>query len=48
MPIAKQIKLIDKYEFAKAALDENSENFVIHLVALEILSEMTIQPSRVA
>lgn len=32
--MAKQVELINKYEFAKATLDKNSETFVIHVVAL--------------
>ncbi len=35
LPIAKRVELIDKYEFAKAALGENSETFVVHFAALE-------------
>ncbi len=40
-----RIERIDKKEFAKAALDENSEIFIIHALALEIT---TIYPSRAA
>ena len=41
---------VDQWEeFVKAALDENSETFVIHVAALEAsLSTMTIHPSRAA
>ena len=35
LPISRWVKLIDKHEFAKAALDENSETFVVHIAALE-------------
>ena len=39
----KWIKLIDKIEFAKVALDKEFETFVMHIAALEApLSEMTI------
>lgn len=31
----RQVKLIDKWEFAKIALDKNSETFVDHVTALE-------------
>ena len=45
----KRIKLIDKKEFAKPALDEESETFVVHLAALEaLLAGMAIYPSREA
>ena len=37
--------MIDKHEFARAALDENSETFVVHVAALEAL-ELAIHPSR--
>lgn len=37
LPIARLIKLIDKYKFAKTALDKNSETFIIYIVALESL-----------
>lgn len=30
------MKLIDKYEFAKAALDKNFETFIVHVAALEV------------
>ena len=38
--------MIDKHEFARAALDENSETFVVHVAALEAL-ELAIHPFRV-
>lgn len=31
-------KLIDKHIFAKAALDKNSDKFVVYIVVLEALS----------
>ena len=45
LPTARRVELIDKHEFAKAALDENSETFVVHVAALEA-PEPTVQPSR--
>ena len=39
------MELIDKYEFAKTALDKNSEIFVVHVVAFKNL-ELVIHPSR--
>ena len=41
---AKRMELIDKHEFAKTALDENSETFVVHVVALEA-PEPAVTPS---
>ncbi len=41
-----RVKLIDKREFAKAALDENSETFVIHVAVLELPTAMPIHSSR--
>lgn len=35
IPTSRRVELIDKYYFIKAALDENSETFVVHVVALE-------------
>ncbi len=35
LPTASRVELIDKHEFAKAALGENSETFVVHIAALE-------------
>ncbi len=35
LPTARRVELIDKHEFAKAALGENSETFVMHFAALE-------------
>ena len=32
----KWVELMDKKKFAKAALDEGSEIFVVHVVALEV------------
>ncbi len=45
LPTTSWVELIDKREFARAALDKNSETFVIHVSALEAT---TIYPSRAA
>ncbi len=45
LPTTSRFKFIDKREFIRAALDENSETFVVHVSALEA---MTIHPSRAA
>lgn len=41
-----RVKLIDKREFAKTALNEKLETFVIYLAALEV--DLLIHPSQVA
>ena len=49
LPITKQVELINKEEFAKAALDEESETFVVHVATLKApLAGMAIHPSRAA
>ena len=49
LPITKQVKLIDKKEFAKAVLDVESKTFVMHISALKTpLSRITIHPSKAA
>ena len=40
--IIQRIELIDKKEFAKVALDENIETFVLHMSSLSLGSKMTI------
>ena len=46
LPTPKQVELIEKKEFTKAALDEESETFVMHVAALEApLAGMPIHPS---
>ena len=45
LPTTGQVQLIDKHVYAKAALDKNSETFVIHIAALEAL-ELAIHPFR--
>lgn len=40
------IELIDKREFSKAALDKNTEIFVMNITALEIPTALPIYPSR--
>ena len=44
LPTTQRVELIDKHKFAKTALDENSETFVIHVAALNNL-ELAIHPS---
>ena len=46
--ITRRIELIDKKEFAKAALDENIKAFVVHVSSLSLGSKMTIHPARKA
>ena len=49
LPTTKRVELINKKEFAKAALDEESETFVVHVAALEApLAGMAIHSSREA
>ncbi len=47
LPTTSRVELIDKREFAKAALDENSETFVVHISALDV-AKPSIHPSRAA
>ena len=46
LPTTCWVKLIDQKKFAKAALDENIEAFVVHISSLK--SRMTIHPARKA
>ena len=46
LPTTKRVELIDKKEFAKVALDENSETFVIYVASLDLAPE--IHPDRKA
>ena len=46
LPTTQRVELIDKKEFAVAALNENDETFVVHVVTLA--SKMPIYPSREA
>lgn len=48
MPTVRQVKLIDKHEFAKTALNENSKTFVIHMSALDIKSIYLSQVAQIA
>ncbi len=47
LPTTSRLELIDKREFAKAAMDKNSETFVVHMSALDV-AESSIHPSRAA
>ena len=44
----KQVELINKYDFLKAALNENSKNFVVYMAVLKILAAMLIHLSQIA
>lgn len=46
LPTTSWVKLINKREFATAALDKNSETFIVYDTALEVPITMTINPSR--
>ncbi len=46
LPTTSRVKLIDKREFAKAALDGSSKTFVVHVAALEIPIVIPIHSSR--
>ena len=46
LPTTKRIKLINKKKFAKAALDENSETFVIYVASFNLVPR--IHPDRKA
>ena len=45
LPTTRRVELIDKKEFAKAALDENIKAFVVHVSSLSLGSKMTIHPA---
>ncbi len=42
-----RVELIDKRKFAKVAMDENSETFVVHMSALDV-AELLIYPFQAA
>ena len=44
-PTTKRVELINKKEFAKAVLNENSETFVVHVVSLSS-TPLDVHPSR--
>lgn len=46
MITSKRIKLIDKYNFVKAVLNENSETFIVYIAALE--PKISIHPLQTA
>ncbi len=46
LPTTSQFELINKREFAKAALDKNSETFVIYVITLDLLTAISIYLSR--
>lgn len=41
LPTTRRVKLIDKMRFARTALNKNSETFVVHITALDVV-KMTI------
>ncbi len=43
LPTTNRVELIDKREFAKVAMDENSETFFVHMSALDV-AELLIHP----
>ena len=48
LPTTRKVELINKKEFAKAALDENIKAFVVHVSSLSLGSKMMIYPARKA
>ena len=48
LPTTKRVELINKKEFAKAALDENFETFVVHVAFLNLAPAPGIHPDRAA
>ena len=40
LPTTRKVNLIDQKKFAKAALDENPETFLVQIAALEALSQL--------
>lgn len=46
--ITNRIELIDKKIFAKAILDENTETFIVHVVALDVPIAMHIYLLRIS
>ena len=48
LPTTKRVEFINKKEFAKAALDENSETFVVHVASLNLALAPGIHPDRAA
>ena len=45
MPTTQRVELIDKKKFAKVALDENINDFIVHVSSLSLKSKMTIYPA---
>ena len=44
LPTTKQVKIIDKKEFTKTALDKNIQAFMMHVTSLSLTS-MPIHPA---
>ncbi len=48
LPTTSQVELIDKREFAWAALDKNLETFIVHISALEAMTIHLSQAAQIA
>ena len=48
LPATKHVELINKKEFAKVALDENSETFVVYMAFLNLAPASGIHPDKAA
>ena len=46
LPTTRRVEIIDKREFAAAALNADNETFVVHVAALTELTTIPIYPSR--
>ena len=45
LPTTRRVEIIDKREFAAAALNADDKTFVVHIVALAEQTTMSIHPS---
>lgn len=48
LPTTKRVELIERREFATAALDKNVETFVVHIATLSTTPTMQVHPSHQA
>ena len=48
LPTTRRVELIDRKEFAAAALSKDDEAYVVHVASLAVGTKMTIHPSRTA
>lgn len=46
LPTSRQVKIIDRKEFAAAALNLDEKAFVIHVVSLSLWSRVAIYPAQ--